>query len=276
MKRMKYVAIFILIALLSSAFAPAPTVSDNGVALAASMAKIKVKNQTGAAVWLTLQGAKTYYFNVASGNSTVEIEKGNYKYSYWACGKEVTGQLKNKDTQLVMKACGSTGGKGGKGEDEDASGGKIKITFNNQTGEVFWVTFKGKATVYHQAAVGKSTVELEKGNYTYSYFACAKQNEDSINVKKAETIRLKCGGSGGKDDDAKKGTVKIRIQNDTGGLMTMNLTGPETYSFQLPAGKQRINVIAGTYQYTVWACGGYSTGTEKLKGSSTWTWWCTP
>ncbi|MBN2502281.1 MAG: hypothetical protein JXB38_15970 [Anaerolineales bacterium] len=348
MNSLKFVTVFILIALLSSAFVPAPALEDGQAALAAPIAKFKVKNQTGADTALTLQGAKSYYFSIPAGNSVVEIERGDYAYSYWACGKEATGNLTSKDSQLVMKACGSGGNdsdieitfvnktgevfwmtfsgpktvyhqaalqkstlmlpkgtytysyyacgqqnteklnvkkkesiqlscKSAKSDDEDKSGagGKVKITFNNQTGEVLWITLKGKATVYHQAVAGKSTVELEKGNYNYSYFACGEQTVKGINVKKAETIKLKCGGSN-KDDDAKKGTVKVIIQNDTGSVISLYLVGPETYTFQLPTGKQRINVVAGKYQYTVWGCGSVLQGIEKLSGGATWTWWCTP
>ncbi len=350
MKNLKFVVVFVLIALLSSAFVSVPTMSDDGTALTAAIAKIKVKNQTGADTALTLQGAQRYYFSIPAGNSVIEIERGDYDYSYWACGKQITGKLTSKDSALLMKACSSgssssndleitfvnktgevfwmtfTGPKTAyhqatlpkstvmlpkgtytytyyacgqqntekitvkkkesiqlscktaKGGDEDkgGAGGKVKITFNNQTGEVFWITLKGKATVYHQAVVGKSTVELEKGNYNYSYFACGKQTTKGINLKKTETIKLSCGGSGGKDDDAKKGAVKVIIQNNTGGVISLYLVGPETYTFQLPAGKQRINIVAGNYQYTVWGCGGVSQGSEKLSGGTTWTWWCAP
>jgi hypothetical protein len=69
-------------------------------------------------------------------------------------------------------------------------------------------------------------------------------------------------------------TVKVRIVNDTGGTLTLNLNGPASYNFNLGPGKHTINVIPGTYNYTVWGCGTSESGSQKLKKGFEWTWYC--
>lgn len=69
-------------------------------------------------------------------------------------------------------------------------------------------------------------------------------------------------------------TVKVRIINDTGGTLTLNLNGPANYKFTFGPGTQTINVIQGTYNYTVWGCGTSSSGSKKLKAGAEWRWYC--
>jgi hypothetical protein len=69
-------------------------------------------------------------------------------------------------------------------------------------------------------------------------------------------------------------TVSVKVINNTGGNITINLSGPATYSFNIAPGTSTIKVIAGTYTYTVWGCGTSSSGTAKLKEGYEWTWYC--
>jgi hypothetical protein len=50
----------------------------------------------------------------------------------------------------------------------------------------------------------------------------------------------------------------IRIINDTGGLVTLYLTGTAKFTFRINAGSQDISVCPGTYSYTGYGCGGAS------------------
>jgi uncharacterized protein YraI len=69
-------------------------------------------------------------------------------------------------------------------------------------------------------------------------------------------------------------TVKVKIINDTGGTITLNLSGPANYGFTIGPGSQNINVIQGTYNYTVWGCGTSDSGSRKLKAGGEWRWYC--
>ena len=54
----------------------------------------------------------------------------------------------------------------------------------------------------------------------------------------------------------------IDITNDTGGTVTLYLSGPASYTFNLGTGDNTVSVCPGTYSYTAYGCGGASeTGT---------------
>ena len=56
----------------------------------------------------------------------------------------------------------------------------------------------------------------------------------------------------------------IHIENDTGGYITLYLSGPAKFTFNIPAGKMDIPVCSGQYSYTGYGCGGSSlNGTMK-------------
>lgn len=48
----------------------------------------------------------------------------------------------------------------------------------------------------------------------------------------------------------------ITIINNTGGYITLYLSGPGSFSFELPAGTHTISVCPGAYSYTVYGCSG--------------------
>ena len=62
----------------------------------------------------------------------------------------------------------------------------------------------------------------------------------------------------------------ISIINNTGGLVTLYLTGPAKFTFKISTGSQSISVCPGTYSYTGYGCGGaskngtVSTDTEEI------------
>ena len=66
----------------------------------------------------------------------------------------------------------------------------------------------------------------------------------------------------------------IRIINDTGGLVTLYLTGPAKFTFRINAGTQEISVCPGTYSYTGYGCGGASKNGTASPGDEI-TFFCT-
>lgn len=70
-------------------------------------------------------------------------------------------------------------------------------------------------------------------------------------------------------------SINVKIINNTGGTVTLNMTGPATYSFTFGTGTQTINVLKGTYTFTAWGCGGaVNTGSKVLSGGDEWEWFC--
>ena len=53
-------------------------------------------------------------------------------------------------------------------------------------------------------------------------------------------------------------TGKIVINNATNGVMTIILSGPASYSYQLPVGSNTLEICGGSYTYTAYGCGGGS------------------
>jgi uncharacterized protein YraI len=63
-------------------------------------------------------------------------------------------------------------------------------------------------------------------------------------------------------------TGTINITNDTGGVLSLSLSGPASYNFNLGTGSSTLNVCPGTYNYTVYACGGASKSGTMSTGES--------
>ncbi|MCU0488014.1 MAG: hypothetical protein MUE67_03565 [Anaerolineales bacterium] len=157
-------------------------------------------------------------------------------------------------------------------ETSQAAVATLTLVINNKTGETFTLTMKGPSTYTWTIKPGKNTQTIVPGKYKYNYKACggtAKNGTVEVKKNNQTLVLAVCKQKAG--DKA----VSVTIQNNTGGYMTLSLTGPATYRFQVKPGKSTINVIKGKYTYTAWGCGGSSaSGTKNLKGGTIWTWWC--
>lgn len=69
-------------------------------------------------------------------------------------------------------------------------------------------------------------------------------------------------------------SVKVIVINNTNGNLTINLSGPASYSFTFTKGTHEIWVTQGTYNYTAWGCGTSKSGTQKLTNGYRWEWYC--
>jgi len=70
-------------------------------------------------------------------------------------------------------------------------------------------------------------------------------------------------------------TVTVYVENNTGGTLTLDLSGPAIYHFTLAPGRHPIQVVPGVYSYTGYGCGGASkSGTMDLGEGDEWEWWC--
>ncbi len=143
----------------------------------------------------------------------------------------------------------------------------IPFFFENKTGGKVTITVQGPLYYSFTLKTGKTKTNISPGLYQYSYTACGKQNRGTLTAKNgAKFVLPTC---------ITKGLVKIVIKNNTGGILTLNLTGPATYNFTLSPGKQTISVIKGVYKYLARGCGGATkSGSKNLKSGTTWIWWC--
>ena len=212
--------------------------------------KFKVNNKTGQAVYLNLEGPMNYYLSLGPGVTRLEVEKGKYKYTYYACEGYQNGsnEVKKANTTLTLPSCGAN------------TSGKFKtvrIRIDNKTSAAVYLNLKGPTNYYHSLAPGVTKLDVEKGKYSYTYYACGAYQNGKIEVKKTNTkLVLPCCGcsSSGKN----KKMMKFTVVNDTGGYITLKLTGPQDYSFSLPRGRTVLEVVKGKYKYTAWGCGGSS------------------
>ena len=60
----------------------------------------------------------------------------------------------------------------------------------------------------------------------------------------------------------------VKIDNDTGGPVWLNLSGPATYNLSLPACNSTITVQRGKYTYIAYGCGVASLSGHKQLGSN--------
>lgn len=136
------------------------------------------------------------------------------------------------------------------------------LTLNNQTGAAFYLTATGPQVYTFHVLDGKNNFVVVKGEYTLSYWACGGQQTVFVNVKKSgATLKLLCETA--KNPSSK--TPKLTIENKSGGPLYVTLTGPKTYTFNVPTGKSNYSVDMGTYDVSYRACGAQSTQTFVVK-----------
>lgn len=145
----------------------------------------------------------------------------------------------------------------------------VKIIFNNKTGvkidEVVLTPITGpRSYTFYNVAPGKTEFSVEKGKYSMQYNACGKLKVKKLNVTSG-TIKL---------NTATCPMANVTINNITGGTISLTLTGPTTYRFTLPAGKTKLSVWKGEYNYTCSGRCGSESGEVKFKNRIVWTWFC--
>jgi len=147
----------------------------------------------------------------------------------------------------------------------------LTLVVNNKTGQTFPLTLQGPASYRWTVTPGKSNHEVAPGKYKYTYQACGGSKSGTVEVKK-DNQNLTLAVCKQKSGSA---TANVKITNDTGGTITINLTGPATYRFSFGPGKSTMSVIRGKYSFTVYGCGGGTvSGVKNLTSRLTWRFWC--
>lgn len=107
--------------------------------------------------------------------------------------------------------------------------------------------------------MGKNVVQMPTGSYRYEYTACGIKFTDKITIPSGKVLRiLTCK------------TTKIIIKNYTlkeapGTGLTLRLTGPVNYTFNLTQSQEKLSVQQGVYEYTLRGCAGKLNESGRLK-----------
>jgi hypothetical protein len=146
-----------------------------------------------------------------------------------------------------------------------AASATVRLTVVNKTGATLakLVLTGPKVYTFYNVPQGNSSYQVLKGKYTISYRACGANKSKKVSfLSNYKFSTVTCP------------TAKINFVNDTGGTIYLNLTGPASYRFVIPAGKMNLQVLKGTYQFSGTTVCGRNTGTIKASGRIRWTWWC--
>lgn len=254
---MRLASVLLALVIVFTALAPAQTT----FAAAKDIVKVEFQNKTGSAVALSLSGPHSYYFYLNTGKTKVEVIPGKYTYSYTVCGQTKTGKFnaKNAGANLTLPKCS-----------DDKNSGVSKVSFKNSTGAALYVYLTGPKSYTFYLPTGTTKVDVISGKYTIKYQACGQDKSAKLNAKNNTNYALaKC------KEDKSGGQVKVTIKNNTGGSLTLYLSGPHSYYFSFSSGTSKMEIIGGKYDYTAYGCGTSISGTKTLKGNNiNWTFWC--
>jgi len=138
------------------------------------------------------------------------------------------------------------------------------LTVNNKSIAPVTVILTGPGSYTIFAAVGTTTKEIPRGTYQYSYKACGLSVSG---VLKATAAKSKITITACK-------TTNLVIMNFTDSTLTVNLVGPATYNFTIPAHSAfRAKILRGVYHHSSVCHGKSFTGTWTI-ASARFLIWC--
>jgi len=131
------------------------------------IATLKISNKSGADLQVSLQGKIPYFLNAAAGTSQHVIRRDTYQYSYYACGKWQSGELKidNNAFEFKIPSC------------QTASTGAIKVVIVNNTNGFLTLHLTGPQEYWFYISPGRETVSVVKGTYNYTVSGCGSASE---------------------------------------------------------------------------------------------------
>lgn len=152
---------FILFAFVFAAVTPALA--------ATTVSALTVENKTTKRVDIVLTGPREYTIYANPGRTLQEIQPGTYRYSYKACGQDVTGTLKAKSSKVKLKinACKTA-----------------KILIINRGSSNLFLQMYGPET-YTFTVPPNSTFRatVVRGDYRYSATWCGSSKTGTVSAK---------------------------------------------------------------------------------------------
>lgn len=256
----------VILALLLSGFAPATPAQNAAGQTTPSTVKLAFNNKTPERVSITLDGPAKYTFSLPPGKSRQMALPGRYRYAYTACEVQKRGgfDLKTGGSSFIIEKCPRK---------PVTPPDTYELVLDNKTGETVSLLIYLPVRMTLTLQPGKTEVDLAPGHYGYRYVACQTFNRGGFDLTKDGTVHtLKACPSRLKSIT---GIVLVKIKNDTGASLWLNLVGPETYNLKLPAGNSSIKVERGRYAYTITGCARNTiTGFIRLGPNMGWRFTC--
>ncbi len=161
------------------------TVEANSPTPGLNDVRLFVKNDTYSSFDILFLSDLVYTYHVLPGKNKIDIQLGDYQYSYYACGELWVGNIRisHKDQDLKISSCGSNSGR-------PDSGQNILFKVKNLVGEKFTITLNGPQFYTLEVKSGVSTLfEVEKGYYTFQYYACGTSVTGEVYLKSGMTLK---------------------------------------------------------------------------------------
>lgn len=160
-----------------------------------------------------------------------------------------------------------------------AAGKTATLIVNNESGGTLYVTLSGpKSYNFSTSKAGRAEfANIEPGKYKITLRASTCSDVITVNKSLDGKVSVKeqvCAKSASKDKDKdkKQKAGSLTVDNQTGGILYVTLTGPKTYYFNTSKrGKATFDGIdAGKYTITVRssACGGSLTYSKNIEGKA--------
>lgn len=138
------------------------------------------------------------------------------------------------------------------------------LTITNKTPGPVTITLTGPKTYTIVAVAGKTTKEVVRGQYNYTYQACGMNKKGNVSA----------GGGKSKLNVAACQTGKIRFFNLSSTTLTISMTGPQTMRVTVPPKSyQDVTLFKGEYQWRASWCNQTKNFTVKVSGKKNWYFW---
>lgn len=214
---------------------------------------LNIHNNTEDDVKIKLDGPEDYSFTVAPGKTYKTVEEGDYEYSYGACGEKVSGEVTvdNNDEWLIIDPC------------PDPVFFE-KFVVDSHLPESVTLSLSGPQDYELAVSLGTNKfIELQTGEYFFSYDACDTTISGVVNITKNGKARITLKSCEVRQllDFGLPNPVNLRIGSHYAFPVAMTLIGPRQYYVQVQPGLNRFDVIDGTYEYFYTAYGQTHGGT---------------
>lgn len=211
---------------------------QNAYAASTVTVKFKIINKSEEPLRVTLQEPRTYYLNATVGTNKYNFLPGTYTYSYAAYGTYTEGSLDITKDGLQLRI------------DSQA----VKVRINNKTGVPLTLRLQGPQSMNVAVEPGKTKIEVWKGSHDYSFTA--------FELFKNGTVVFQ---SNGAELVLEKLTSNLKIVNRSGAQVRLSLSGAKPYTFAVPTGQTKAEVIKGKYTYSYLDHGVYESGEINIQ-----------
>ena len=158
------------------------------IVLAVDVVRLTIKNYSDRDIWLKLDGPATYNLHVPAGqNRDYTPIMGDYKYTYYACGTWVKGDLDLNSRKIIeVPNCGYLLGGSNVNHPNYLDAGDdimklVNVTFENETGAYALMILNGPSVfVLSFQPRQVRGVTIPKGDYSFTVYGCGDKISNAI------------------------------------------------------------------------------------------------